>query len=61
MSELTTFYVIVHREGGPLATFLLARDAKAALAEILLDQPDWRGALTVEPFTLTVAESSDAR
>ncbi len=61
MPVLTTFYVIVHREGGPLATFLLARDAEDVLDEILLDQPDWRGALTVEPFTLTVSETKEAQ
>ncbi len=61
MPTFTTFYVIVHREGGPLATFLLARDAEDVRNEILRDQPDWRGDLTVEPFRLTVAQTNEAR
>ncbi len=52
------FYVVVHREAGPLATFLTRSEATSAMLELLDDEPDSLGDLVVERFRLVVAEPS---
>ena len=49
-------YSLVHREAGPLATFLTKQEANWALIEALRDEPSLRGSIAVETFQLVVAE-----
>ena len=53
MNEL---YSLVHREVGPVSTFLTKQEATEALLRVLDDEPSWRADMTVEPFTLVVAD-----
>ena len=56
MAEL---YVLVHRECGPIATFLTARDANDALMDFVEDEPGSAGDVFVEPFDAVVAAHED--
>lgn len=51
---VSTIYVLVHREEGPVSTFQTLSEAKRALNEVLRDEPEWSGDFTIEPFSLTV-------
>ncbi len=42
-------YSIVHRECGPVSTFLTLHEAERELADVLADEPTWVGDLWVEP------------
>jgi hypothetical protein len=53
-------YVLVHRECGPIGTFLSARDANDALIDFVEDEPESRGDVFVEPFDVVVATHEDA-
>lgn len=47
-------YSVVHRECGPVSTFVTLREAERELAHMLADEPAWAGELWVEPFTVEV-------
>ena len=49
-------YSLVHREAGPLATFLTKHEANWTIIEALRDEPSLRGSIAVETFQLVVAE-----
>jgi len=44
----------MHREAGPLATFMTPAEAEAELEAVLEDEPAWVDDLWVEPFDLIV-------
>jgi hypothetical protein len=52
-------YVLVHRECGPIGTFLTAWDAHDALMDFVEDEPDSAGDVFVEPFDVVVAAHED--
>jgi hypothetical protein len=52
--------VLVHRECGPIGTFLTAWDANDALMDFVEDEPDRAGDVFVEPFDVVVAAHEDA-
>ncbi len=56
MAEL---YVLVHREYGPIGTFLTAWDANDALMEFIEDEADSMSDVFVEPFDVVVAAHED--
>lgn len=58
---MADFYVLVHRDAGPLASFLTSEDAEEALEEVFGDEPTWRSDLWVEPFELVVADDAQRR
>jgi hypothetical protein len=53
-------YVLVHRECGPIGTFLTAWDANDALMDFVEDEPDSMGDVFVEPFDVVVAAHEDS-
>ena len=55
MPEL--LYVLYHREFGPMSTFTSLVEAKAALNQVLRDEPEWTGDFTIEPFAMHVADA----
>ena len=57
MAEL---YELVHRECGPIGTFLTAWDANDALMDFVEDEPDSANVF-VEPFDVVVAAHEDTR
>jgi hypothetical protein len=42
---------LVHREYGPIQTFIIREEAERKLADVLRDEPDWADKLSVEPST----------
>ena len=50
-------YVLSHREHGPISTFTSLVEAKAALNEVLRDEPEWTGDFTIEPFAMGAADA----
>ena len=53
------FWVVTHREYGPMATFLTREEAEAELARVFGDEPTWQGTMSVEPFEVVVADVLD--
>ena len=41
---------LVHREYGPIQTFLTREEAERTLEDMLRDEPGWAEKLSVEPF-----------
>ena len=54
-------YLLVHREAGPLATFMTWQEAVDELRDVLSDEPTWSGDLWIEPFELVVGEGTSER
>lgn len=42
---------LVHRDSGPIQTFLTRDEAERELEDVLRDEPDWADKLSVEPFS----------
>ena len=53
-------YALVHREAGPVKTYLNIYDAMKAMQEVLRDEPDWWQDVWAEPFHFVVEEPSAA-
>ena len=47
---MADLYVVVHRDAGPLATFLTEAEAELERDEILNDEPEWADDVWIEPF-----------
>ena len=54
MPVVPELHSIVHREAGPVATFLTRDEAEEELKAIVLDEPDWAPDLWIELFNLIV-------
>jgi hypothetical protein len=57
-AEVADLYILVHRDYGPISTFLTRADAEDELARVFGDEPTWVGTMSVEPFEL-VEEDGD--
>ena len=53
---MDVLYVIMHREHGPIGSFLTPYAAGRAMATMLLEEPDRLDDVWLEPFELVVAE-----
>ena len=53
---MADLYSLVHRETGPVSTFLTGEEAEAELEAVLEDEPAWLPDLRVEPFELVVSD-----
>lgn len=53
---MDVLYVIMHRDHGPVGSFLTPYAAGRALATMLLDEPERLHEVWLEPFELVVAE-----
>ena len=52
---MDVFYVLMHREAGPLFTAMSFGDVAREMVAVLADEPSWREDLTLERFQLIVA------
>ena len=52
---MADFYVLVHPDAGPLATFLTREEADEAVEEVFGDESRSVSELWVEPFDVVVA------
>ena len=52
---MADFYVLVHPDAGPLATFLTREEADEAVEAVFGDESGWVRELWVEPFNVVVA------
>ena len=43
-------FALIHRDAGPVATFVTQAEAERELTAMLRDEPSWKGAAWVEPF-----------
>jgi hypothetical protein len=48
-------YSLVHRVGGPVATYATEAEAQRGLEAVLRDEPDWVDDVWIEPFEFVVA------
>ncbi len=53
---MADLYALVHREAGPVSTFLTLEEAEEELERVFGDEPTWPGELSVEPFDMMEAE-----
>lgn len=53
---MDVLYVIMHRDDGPVGSFLTPYEAGRALATMLLEEPERLDDVWLEPFELVVAE-----
>jgi len=53
-------YALVHRDAGPVETYLTAEEAVEAMQEVLRDEPTWWPDLWVEPFSFEVSDTPSA-
>ena len=52
-------YMLVHRVGGPVATYRTEAEARGALEAVLRDEPGWADELSIEPFEFTIARAEE--
>ena len=52
---MADLYSLVHRDTGPVETYLTAREAIEAMQEVLRDEPDRWADVWVEPFDFVLA------
>ena len=50
-------HTLVHADAGPLASCLTRQEAEAERAAVLRDEPSWAGDLSIETFSLVVADT----
>ena len=53
---MADLYALVHRDTGPVETYLTRDAAERAMEAMLADEPDWRPDVWVEPFCFTVRD-----
>ncbi len=53
-------WVLVHREGGPVQTFMSRDEAERVRDAVIADEPSWAEDVTIEPFELRVDPYADA-
>lgn len=53
---MTALWSLVHRDHGPISTFLTRGDAEAELTAVIEDEPTWVNDVKVERFELAVSD-----
>jgi len=53
-------YSLVHREGGPVATYNSEAQARRSLEAVLRDEPDWVDDIWIEPFEFRVTDEESS-
>jgi hypothetical protein len=56
---VAALYSLVHREEGPISTYLTKAKAERELEAVLRDEPDWADDLYIEPFEFVDAADAD--